>query len=326
VALKAAIDIDLFTAIGEGANTVPSLANRCHASDRGVRILCDFLTVLGFLTKTDQRYQLGADTALFLDKRSPAYIGSIADFMLARERLSRFADFTEIVRRGGPAEATVSDSAEWVLFARSMAPLMAMLSQRLADLLAVKNAGRLRVLDVAAGHGLFGIAVAKANPQAEITALDGKPVLAVASENAAKAGVADRHHTIAGDVLTVDLGGPYDLALITNFIHIFRRSHVCRVLETRPRRARSKRPHRDCRLGPGREPRDAASAGGVRRLDADGDEGRRCVPVQRVSGDARRCRIPARDAPRTAADAAAGGNRGQCLTPTSSAAAYPSAS
>jgi ubiquinone/menaquinone biosynthesis C-methylase UbiE len=221
-ALKTAVDLDMFTAIGEGARTVSELAGRCEASERGVRILCDFLTIVGFLNKIGDRYELTPDSAVFLDRRSPAYLGSITAFISSDEFIQRFADLTGIVRRGGPAEtAMVPDNPLWVQFARHMAPMMALPAERLAETLGVANAGPLRVLDVAAGHGLFGIAVAKANPHAEITALDWKPVLDVAVENAGRAGVAGRYRTLAGDALTVDLGGPYDLVLVPNFLHHF---------------------------------------------------------------------------------------------------------
>ena len=221
-ALKAAMDLELFTAIGDGANTTAAIASSCRASVRGVRVLCDFLTILGFLTKSGDRYELTPDSAVFLNKRSPAYMGGIADFIASPDFITRFSDLAGIVRRGGPEEtAMVPDNPMWVVFARTMAPMMAMPAQRLAELLGVQNAGPLRVLDVAAGHGLFGLAVAQANPQAEITALDWKPVLDVAVENATKAGVAARFHTRAGDAVTMDLGGPYDLVLVPNFIHHF---------------------------------------------------------------------------------------------------------
>ena len=221
-ALKAAIDLEFFTAIEEGADTVQAIASRCGASERGVRILCDFLTILGFLTKTDHRYQLTADSQFFLSKRSPAYMGTIAEFIASPEQIARFSDLTTTVRRGAPSEdAMVPDNPMWVLFARAMAPMMGLPAQRLAELLRVSEAAQLRVLDVAAGHGLFGLAIARMNPRAEITALDWKPVLEVAAENAAKAGVSDRYRTKAGDALTVDLGGPYDLVLLTNFVHHF---------------------------------------------------------------------------------------------------------
>jgi 2-polyprenyl-3-methyl-5-hydroxy-6-metoxy-1,4-benzoquinol methylase len=85
------------------------------------------------------------------------------------------------------------------------------------------QAGRLplKVLDIAAGHGMFGIAIGKAMPQAEIFALDWEPVLAVAKENAEKAGIGDRYRTIAGSAFEVDYGSDYDLVLLPNFLHHF---------------------------------------------------------------------------------------------------------
>src|SRR5688572_9829594 len=74
-ALKAAIDLELFTIIDDGVRKVPHIAKGCGAPERGVRILCDFLTTLGLLNKTDDRYELTADSAAFLSKRSPSYLG-----------------------------------------------------------------------------------------------------------------------------------------------------------------------------------------------------------------------------------------------------------
>jgi 2-polyprenyl-3-methyl-5-hydroxy-6-metoxy-1,4-benzoquinol methylase len=84
--------------------------------------------------------------------------------------------------------------------------------------------GPLRVLDIAAGHGLYGIAIAKQHPQARIAALDWAPVLQVAVENAQKAGVADRYETIPGSAFEAEYGGPYDAVLLTNFLHHFDRA------------------------------------------------------------------------------------------------------
>ena len=77
-AIKTAIELDLFTAIGEGNTTAKTIAARCGASERGTRILCDYLTIAGFLTKQGDNYSLTLDSATFLDKRSPAYMGSSA--------------------------------------------------------------------------------------------------------------------------------------------------------------------------------------------------------------------------------------------------------
>lgn len=109
----------------------------------------------------------------------------------------------------------------WVEFARSMAPMMMMASQGLAEIVLGNERRSLKVLDIAAGHGLFGIAVLRDNPKAEVTAVDWKSVLEVAQENSKKFGVADRYKTLAGSIFDVDIGTGYDLILVPNFLHHF---------------------------------------------------------------------------------------------------------
>lgn len=223
--LKGAIDLDLFTAISEGASTAGAIAERCSASERGIRILCDYLVVIGFLTKDGAAYGLTVDSATFLTRNSPAYIGTITKFLGSPELTRNFDDVAAIVRKGGTVideEGTVApEHPIWVEFARSMAPVMGMPSELLAALIGAGSGEPWKVLDIAAGHGLFGIAIAKQNPNAEVTAVDWPDVLAVASENASAAGVAERHRTIPGSAFEVDYGTGYDVILLTNFLHHF---------------------------------------------------------------------------------------------------------
>jgi SAM-dependent methyltransferase len=224
-ALKAAIELEVFTAIGEGNGTAAEIAKRCHASEKGMRVLCDFLTIMGMLTKQDSRYALTLDSSVFLDKRSPAYIGGATEFMCSPMLMEAAKHMTEAVRKGGtalPEEGTLGpDHPVWVKFARGMAAMMAMPAQLLAKLVDPAADRKLQILDIAAGHGLFGIAFASQNKQAEVTAVDWKPVLEVAKENAQNAGVADRYQTIEGSAFDVEFGSGYDLVLLTNFLHHF---------------------------------------------------------------------------------------------------------
>src|SRR5262249_8984275 len=195
--LKAAIDLDLFTAIAEGASDSPALAKRIHASERGVRILADGLTVQGFLRKENGKYSLTPESALFLDKRSPAYMGGMAEFLTNEENVSNFVKFAECVRKGGTA-SNIGDNSKpvdhrWVSFARSMASMAGPMAGVLSQLVNANPASEIRILDIAAGHGMYGVIVAKNNPQVRVTAVDWAPVLEVAKENAQKAGVADRY-------------------------------------------------------------------------------------------------------------------------------------
>ena len=219
-ALKAAIELDVFTLIGEGENTAGSLAKRIQAPDRGIRILCDSLAVMGFLVKVQDRYHLTADSAVFLDQKSQAYVGSAIHFLACPLMIEGFRDLATVVRSGRPLADHSFSAVEhpiWVEFARSMAPLLRLPAQETAKLLAHDRA--LKVLDVAAGHGLFGIAIARSNPKAKIVALDFPSVLTIALENASRYGVSDRYALLPGDALEVDLGTGFDTVLVPNLMH-----------------------------------------------------------------------------------------------------------
>jgi 2-polyprenyl-3-methyl-5-hydroxy-6-metoxy-1,4-benzoquinol methylase len=224
-ALRAAIELDLFSLIASGHQTAAELAKACNAAPRGVRILADYLTIIGFLQKHGDRYELSADSKVFLDRASSSYLGGTIRFILTPLLKDCFQQLTSAVRRGGTAvsdEGTVShDNPVWVEFARAMAPMMRMPAQLLAGLIGGDPGQPLRVLDVAAGHGLFGIAVAERYRQAKVTALDWQNVLAVAEDSARKANVGDRYALRPGSAFDVDWGGPYDVVLLTNFLHHF---------------------------------------------------------------------------------------------------------
>jgi ubiquinone/menaquinone biosynthesis C-methylase UbiE len=223
-AIKTAIELSVFTVIAEGKTTAKSIAEACAASERGMRILCDFLVIMGFLTKEEGHYGLTPDSAVFLDKKSPAYMGTITDFVLSPYLMDNFDYLTETVKTGtsaGKNKGLDPEHPMWVKFARAMAPMMAMPAQLLAQLTDPDKSRKLRVLDIAAGHGLYGIAFAKQNPQAEITAVDWANVLEVAKENAQAAGVIDRYHLNPGSAFDVDYGRDYDIVLLPNFLHHF---------------------------------------------------------------------------------------------------------
>jgi hypothetical protein len=178
-ALKAGIELDLFTEISKGSHTPEAIATAVHGSTRAVRILCDYLTMMGFLTKDNGAYSLTPESSLFLVKSSPGYMGGAARFILDPKLMAPFNDLAQVVRTGKttlPEQGTVSyDNPIWVEFAEAMAPMQFMASQEIAGIVA--GEGAIEVLDIAAGHGLFGIAIAQANPMARITACDWAHVL-----------------------------------------------------------------------------------------------------------------------------------------------------
>ena len=224
-ALKAAIDLDVFRAVGEGPGDVASIAKHCTASERGIRILCDFLTINGVLAKENGHYKHTPASAAFLDPRSPACLASIAQFLGNPAMHEPFNHLAEVVRTGRtilPGDGTVEpENPVWVQFAETMGPMMSPMAGPLGAVVLEGSTAPMHVLDIAAGHGLFGIEIAKQNPQARVTGLDWAPVLRVALENARKAGVHERYNMLPGSAFEVNYGGPYDAVLLTNFLHHF---------------------------------------------------------------------------------------------------------
>lgn len=224
-AIKAAVDLEVFSNIGGESKTAAEIATATGAAERGIRILCDSLTVMGFLTKAEGGYSLTDSSATFLDKNSPAYIGSIVNFLLDPALMRGFEDLTGAVKKGGTMvseEGSVDpESPMWVKFANAMMPMMVLPAQAIAEKLGFEPDREVKVLDIAAGHGIFGITILQKYPNAQVYAADWANVLTVATENAEKFGVADRHHLIPGNAFESDLGSGYDVILLTNFLHHF---------------------------------------------------------------------------------------------------------
>jgi SAM-dependent methyltransferase len=224
-AIKTAIELDLFTAIADGAVDAPAIGGKVGASTRGIRILCDALSVMGFLVKEQGTYKLTNDSAVFLSRRSPAYVGGAADFILSPMQVRGFDLLTGAVRSGG-STVTGEDSLDpespmWVRFAEGMAPMMVPAARAAAENFGIESDKSIKILDIAAGHGIYGIVAAQKYTASEVFAVDWSNVLQVAKSNAAKFGVENRYHSIAGSAFDVEFGSEYDVVLLPNFLHHF---------------------------------------------------------------------------------------------------------
>jgi hypothetical protein len=223
-ALLAAVKLNIFTEIGSQTMSLSDLVSRIGASRRGLRILCDYLTVIGLLNKQDSQYSLTRIARTFLDEASPFAMGRSVDFLAAPEMLDLFlGDPASYVRSGGSSGLAhiAPDNPIWVRFAKAMMPFAAANAKRVAAHVATLPNPPYTVLDIAAGHGLYGIELAKAFPDALVTAVDWADVLTIASANAEAAGVANRFRTVAGNALNLDWGCDFDLILLPNFLHHF---------------------------------------------------------------------------------------------------------
>ena len=225
LALRTAVDLDIFTIIAEGATDTAAIAKKTNASEKGIRTLCNYLVVIGFLTKQSEKYALSQESAVFLNRHSPACMAAMTGFLTTDLIIKKFSSLTEAVKKGGSA-AEHGDNLQpnddmWVAFARSMGPLTTPSANFIAQLTGMPQGKACKILDIAAGHGMYGITMAKHNPNADVTALDWPNVLEVATQHAQKEGVGERFKTRPGSAFEADFGEGYDYVLLTNIFHHF---------------------------------------------------------------------------------------------------------
>jgi 2-polyprenyl-3-methyl-5-hydroxy-6-metoxy-1,4-benzoquinol methylase len=220
-AMKAGIELGVFDALGAGPATAAELAKRAQVAERGMRILCDCLTIYGVIAREEGRYQHTPTSAVFLDAKSPASMASMWPFLMNDKILLASRLLTDTIRLGRTAlpETLAGDEVkEWVTFAQTMQPMMAGAAEYIADVV-LREGAPAKVLDVAASHGLFGFAIGRRVPACEIVALDFPSVLEVTKEHARAAGVTIT--PLPGSAFTAELGTGYDAVLVTNLFHHF---------------------------------------------------------------------------------------------------------
>ncbi len=225
-AIKAGIDLHIFTHIAKGADTSGQLAALEKITPRAARILCDALVGLGVLGKSGGRYTLPPASAMMLVEGSPMYMGGMARISLSPLMWEQAGKLTEIVRAGHSIlteGAEAPDNPFWHEFNLGSRQQAAMNGPAYADLAATlfPQGGPTRILDIACGSGLYGFSALKRFPGAKLTSVDWPGVLELTRPLAAEMGLADRVEFRPGDIFNDDLGAGYDLILAVNIYHHF---------------------------------------------------------------------------------------------------------
>ena len=225
VLMHTAVQTKAFDVLDTGPRTIAEVADATGCSVRGVRALLESLLGFGLLARQGDRFSLVPDVAAFLVRGKPGFLGGL--FMhINGQILQQWMHLPEIVRTGKPIKAVNQHNQGAEFFAKFVEDLFnlnyagaAALADALAPELAAQDGGAINVLDIAAGSGVWGIAIAKRMPRAQITALDWKEVTPVTRSVAAKNGVGDRLRTIEGDLNEVDFGRGYHLVTLGHILH-----------------------------------------------------------------------------------------------------------
>ena len=237
-ALASAVELRLFTHVAEGKTTQAALEAATGASRRGLVMLLNAMVGLGLLTREGSghgaRYGLAPDAEAFLVEGRPGYHGGIVG--LAVRRIVRdWSKLTDCVRTGKPVVAVDKPEegvALWDELVDTLFPMGYPAAAHVGrELRRLHPNGTLRLLDVAAGSGVWGIASAQNDPNVQVVAFDLPETLKHTRQWADRCGVADRFEFRAGDIRQGDLGNAeFDAAILGHICHSEGAEHSRRLL------------------------------------------------------------------------------------------------
>src|SRR5215831_3769465 len=221
LALCAAVDLDIFTAISQKNKTVAAISRSLNLPSRALERLLDSLAGIGYLTKRGAQYGLTPVSETFLVRTKPSYMGAMANE--ARLTLPQWTQLADVIRSGKPASAINTEQGRQFFpqLVRSIFPLTYAGAQGLVRSFPQPRLKKIsRVLDVAAGSGAWSLPFAQAIPNARVTALDYPEVTVITREYARVFGVAHQYDYLEGDLRQIDFGQKqYDVVILGHIIH-----------------------------------------------------------------------------------------------------------
>jgi ubiquinone/menaquinone biosynthesis C-methylase UbiE len=220
--LEAAVRIGVFDALDDHPMTLDEAVRRTGTSRRGMRALLNALVGIRLLDRYGDRYALADESAEYLVSTKPTFQGQMCKHV-SRHLIPRWLHLTDVVRSGKPAAAVNAQSdggAYFCEFVEDIFPMSYDAAKSLAAKLDLSKSTRpVSVLDLAAGSGVWGIALAEASPNVRVTAVDWPAVLPVTRRIAERHHVLDRFVFVEGDLLDADFGQGHAIATLGHILH-----------------------------------------------------------------------------------------------------------
>jgi 3-hydroxy-5-methyl-1-naphthoate 3-O-methyltransferase len=232
--IETALRYGVFDILDKGAKSLDDLCVETGTSPRGLRMVLDALVGLDVLSKDDTgHYALTEESATFLVTGKPTYHGAF--FLLTKEpMLSSWSKLDEVVKSGRPAQHINREqegSSFFLKFVEDIFPIHYAGAQALATALGVQSTSvPISVLDLAAGSGVWSVAIAQQSPQIRVTAVDWPGVIPVTKKVTAHYGLADRYKFVAGDLHDANFGQGHTIATLGHILHSEGESRSRRLL------------------------------------------------------------------------------------------------
>jgi SAM-dependent methyltransferase len=213
----------VFDALDSGPKSLPELTAATGASARGLRAVANALVGINLLEKDrNGRYSLTPESAEFLVSGKPAFHGGIFHHM-SRSIIPAWLRLNDSVRSGKPAFSAANQTEQSTYFEQFVTDLFPMNypgARSLGEALDLKGAStEVRVLDVGAGAGVWGIALAQQSEFVQVTAVDLPGVLSITERMTQRFGVGPRFHFVPGDIHEVSFGSGYNAATVGHILH-----------------------------------------------------------------------------------------------------------
>jgi SAM-dependent methyltransferase len=232
--LEAAVQFKVFDLLDGGPKSLDELTAATGASQRGLRMLLDGLVGLELLRKEKGQYDLTAESAAFLVSGKPAYQGGMFRHVSGR-LMKHWMHLGESVRTGKPAASVNREEFGGPFFREFVEDLFPRgypAARRLAETLDIEHVKTpVKVLDLAAGSGVWSIALAERSHHVTVTAVDWPEVIPVTMHVAQRQGVADRYRFVEGDLLEADFGHGHNVAVLGHILHSEGEDRSRRLLE-----------------------------------------------------------------------------------------------
>lgn len=221
--IGAAVSNKVFDSLASGPKTVAQLSKETGAPARGLRAIMNALVGLELLKKDRRgKYSLTPESTAFLLSNRPSTQAGFFGTILP-QLISRWLRLADVVRDGQPAVAVNQETEGTEFFSQlveNIIPMSYPSAEALRDHLKVSKAKNdIRVLDLAAGSGIWGIALAQKSPRVRVTAVDWAGMIPTTKRITRKFGVADRFQFIGGDLLEANFGTGYNIATLGHILH-----------------------------------------------------------------------------------------------------------
>jgi SAM-dependent methyltransferase len=223
VIIETGIRLGVFDLLDKGARSIGEITACSGASARGLRIVLNALVGLELLAKDRlERYLLTPESAQFLVSSKPTFHGAF--FMLTSERmLSEWGKLCTIVRSGQPTHRINEEESGtkfFQQFVEDIFPIHFPAARYLAQTLQLSNlTAPFSVLDLAAGSGVWSVAMAKESPHVVVTAIDWPGIIPITKKVTQREEVAPRYRFVANDLLAADFGSGHSAAILGHILH-----------------------------------------------------------------------------------------------------------